>query len=58
MGTGEMCPLPLAIDANGAGELNNTTTTMAQIQGFCVGLPRIYPIYELLECMKGLVLQH
>ena len=29
----------------------------AQIQGFQLVHPNIYPIIDLLECMKGLVLQ-
>ena len=40
-----------------AGRLTNSATIQAQIQGFELAHPNIYPIYELLECMKGLVLQ-
>ena len=40
-----------------AGRLTNSATTQAQIQGFELAHPNIYPIYELLECMKGPVLQ-
>lgn len=31
-------------------------TSETQIQGFEPALPKSYPIYELLECIKGLVL--
>jgi hypothetical protein len=33
------------------------TSTQAQIQGFALDHPNIYPIYELLECMRRLILQ-
>lgn len=32
-------------------------TTQVQIQDFDLAHPNIYRIYELLECMKGLILQ-
>jgi hypothetical protein len=35
-----------------AGGLTNSATTQAQIQGFELADPNIYPIYELLELMK------
>ena len=35
----------------------NSDTTQAQIQSFDLAYANIYPIDELLECMKGLVLQ-
>jgi hypothetical protein len=31
--------------------------TQAQIQGFELAHPNTYPIDELLECVKGLILQ-
>ena len=37
--------------------LTSSDTSQAQIQGFELAHPNIYPINELLECMKGLVLQ-
>jgi hypothetical protein len=37
--------------------LTNLATTQAQIQSFELAHPNIYLIYELLEHMKGLVLQ-
>lgn len=40
-----------------AGKLTNSAITQAQIQGFEVAQPNIYPIYELLEHLKGSVLQ-
>ena len=40
-----------------AGRLTNSATTQAQIQGFELAHPNIYPIYELLECVKVPVLQ-
>ena len=40
------------------GGLINSATFQAQIQGFELAHPNIYPIYELLECVKGLVLQN
>ena len=33
------------------------TSTQAQIQGFALDHPNIYPIYELLESVKDPVLQ-
>ena len=36
--------------------LTSSDTSQAQIQGFELAHPNIYPINELLECMKGLVL--
>jgi hypothetical protein len=35
----------------------NSVASQAQIQGFELAHPNIYPVYDLLECMKGLVLQ-
>ena len=40
-----------------AGRLISSATTQAQIQVFELAHPSIYPIYELLECVKGFVLQ-
>ena len=37
--------------------LTSSDTSQAQIQGFELAHPNIYPINELLECMKVLVLQ-
>ena len=37
--------------------LTNPTNTQAQIRGFELAHPNIYPIYKLLEPLKGLVLQ-
>ena len=37
-----------------AGRLTNSATTQAQIQGFELAHPNIYPTYKLLECVKGL----
>ena len=37
--------------------MTNSATTQALIQGFVLAHPNIYPIYELLACVKGLVLQ-
>ena len=34
-----------------------TSSATTQIQGLELSHPSIYPIYELLECMKGLDLQ-
>lgn len=34
----------------------SSATSQTQIQGFELALPNSYPIYELLECIKGLVL--
>ena len=33
------------------------TSTQAQIQGFKLARPNIYTVYELLECMRRLILQ-
>ncbi|ERE69438.1 small conductance calcium-activated potassium channel protein 2 [Cricetulus griseus] len=45
-----------------AGLLTNPGTTQAQIQGFVLAHPNnhpnTYPIYELLKCAKGLVVQN
>lgn len=46
MGTGEL-----------AGWLTNSVNTKAQIQDFKLSHPNIYPIDELLDHMKGSVLQ-
>ena len=40
-----------------AGGLTCSVTSQVQIQGFEWAHPNIYPIYHLLEYMKGLVLQ-
>lgn len=40
------------------GGLTNSATTEDQIQGFELAHPNIYPIYELLKCMKEQVLQN
>ena len=37
--------------------LSSSDTSLAQIVGFELAHPSIYPIYELLECMKKPVLQ-
>lgn len=37
-------------------DLTNQATIQAYIQVFELALPNIYPIYNLLECMKGLAL--
>ena len=37
--------------------LTSSDTSQAQIQGFELAHPNIYPIKELLKCMKRLVLQ-
>ena len=37
--------------------MTSSTTTQAPIQGFELTHPNIYPIYELLECVKDPVLQ-
>jgi hypothetical protein len=55
--TGEQLAPPLAWQSGRAGRLNNSAITQAQIQGFELAHLNIYPIYELLEHMKGLVLQ-
>ena len=39
------------------GKLTNSDISQAQIQGFELVTPVSYPIYELLEGMKGPVLQ-
>jgi hypothetical protein len=41
-----------------ASRLANSATTQAQIQDFEWSQPVIYSICELLECVKGLVLQN
>ena len=38
--------------AGGAGGLTNSATTQTQVH------PNTYPIYDLLDCVKGLVLQN
>ena len=38
--------------------MTSSATTQAQIQGFELAHPNIYPICELLEHMKGLDLQN
>lgn len=40
-----------------ASRLTSSDTYQAQIQGSELTYPNIYPIDELMECMKGLVLQ-
>ena len=40
-----------------ASRLTSSDTSQAQIQGFELAHPNIYPIDELLEHMNGLVLQ-
>ena len=40
-----------------AGKLTNSATTQVLIQAFELAHPNIYPISELLEHVKGLVLQ-
>lgn len=40
-----------------AGGLANLASTQAQIQGPELAHTNIYPMYELLECVKGLVLK-
>ena len=42
----------------GVGELGNSAATQAQIHGFQLVHLNIYPIYELPEHMKQLVLQN
>ena len=37
--------------------VTNSTTTQAQIQGYKLAHPNIYPIYELLEQVKGQIPQ-
>ena len=37
--------------------MTNSATTQVQIQGFELAHPNIYPTYELLELVKGPVLQ-
>jgi hypothetical protein len=39
------------------GRLSSSATTQAEIQGFELAYPNIYPNYELLEHIKGTVLQ-
>jgi hypothetical protein len=41
-----------------AGKLTNSAPTQAQIRGFELAHPNIYPICELQECVKGQVLQN
>lgn len=41
-----------------AGGLLNSAMTQAQIQGLELVQPNIYPMYELLENLKGPVLQN
>ena len=43
--------------SKGCAELANSATTQAQIQGFELTHPNIYLICELLEPMKGPILQ-
>ena len=38
--------------------MTSTATTQAQIQGFELAHPNIYPIHGVLEGVKGLVLQN
>lgn len=40
-----------------AGRLSNLATTYHRMQGFEFAHPNIYPIYDMLGCMKRLVLQ-
>ena len=40
-----------------AGRVTNSAPTQARIQGFELAHLKIYPIYELLEHVKGLILQ-
>ena len=37
--------------------MTKSDTTQVQIQGFEMAHPNIYPIYELIQCLKGPVLQ-
>ena len=40
-----------------AADLTSSFTFQTQIQGFELAYPNIYPVYELLELLKGLDLQ-
>ena len=48
---------PEECESGRTGQLTSSDTSQAQIQGFELAHPNIYPTSELLECMKGLVLQ-
>ena len=52
-----MVSRPWGQESRRASRLTSSDTSQAQIQGFELAHPNIYPINELLECMKGLVLQ-
>ena len=49
---------PLCCGLGKAVRLTNSATTQVQIWGFELSHPNNYPVYELLEHMKGLVLQN
>lgn len=63
--SGRACPVPcwllhwvsLLGQCWRAGGLNSSATTQAQIQGSELAHPNIYPVYALLERVKGPVLQ-
>lgn len=40
-----------------AGRLTSATPTKSQIQGCELAHPKMYPTSELLECLKGEILQ-
>lgn len=46
----------LGCESKGDGVLANPDISQAQIQGFELTHFNIYPINELLKCMKGMVL--
>lgn len=48
---------PWLCDCGRAGRLTNSAITQTQIQGFELAHPNIYLRQELLECMKGPILQ-
>lgn len=47
---------PQEHESGKACELTSSDASQAQMQGFQLAHPNIYPINERLECMKGLVL--
>ena len=57
--TPETRPAPLRLLGGGQKPgLNNSATTQAQIQDLDLAHPKAYPIYELLEPVKGWALQN
>jgi hypothetical protein len=52
--TGEPTP---GHESGRTSRLTSPNISQAQIQGFELACPSIYPIDKLLECMRGLVLQ-